>query len=202
MASMADSAIRGFNDLVRKQRSLPGRAKVSTVLFDDVQEVLHDHVDLKKVPELTSREYNVRGCTALLDAVGRAISHMVHVQRHTPPARQARHVFFAIITDGYENASREFTAKKVREMVEREQRDYGWEFVFLGANIDAIAAAADIGIVAERAVNFVADDEGAARNFEAVERLASDVRTGIVRESGWRRDVDADYRSRSGRKDR
>lgn len=200
MSSMAKSTIKGFNDMIGKQRKLTGEANVSTVLFDDDYEVLHNCVDIRKVPVLTDREYYVRGCTALLDAIGRAITHMVNVQRHASPSRQAKHVLFVIITDGYENASHLYSARQVREMVEKEQRDYGWEFVFLGANIDAIAAAGDIGIKAERAVDYVADSEGTMQNFEAINKFATCLRENVATGIDWRENVDKDYRARSGKK--
>lgn len=145
MSDLAQSTIDGYNEFLVGHRQGEGTVRVSTVLFDDRYEVLHSHRDVRDVRPITNREYFVRGCTALLDAMGRAIQHMVGMQRRAPAAEQAEHVVFVVITDGYENASREFTGRQIKQMVEKETKEYGWEFVFLEANIDAFATAEALG---------------------------------------------------------
>ena len=199
------ATIDGFNDALAKQRAAAqGELLVSTVLFDDVSEVLHNHVPVAQVAPLTEREYTVRGCTALLDALGGAIDHAASRQRHARPSRRAKTVVFVVITDGMENASRRYTADRVRAMVRKETDDYGWEFVFLGANIDAIATAAGLGIQADRAANFVADDRGARTHWKGISDAVAmcvaepDVvrRRAKLSTGAWRRRIDEDFKTR------
>ena len=156
MAGMERAVIDGFNQLVEKQRRLPGRTLVSVELFDDRFEVLYDRAELDRVRPLTEREYYPRGCTALLDAVGRAIRHIAREQREARPPERPGHTLFVINTDGLENASREYTRERIREMV-REEEKYGWEFLFLGANMDAVTEAQRFGFRADRAVRYRSD---------------------------------------------
>ena len=149
---------------------------ISTVLFDNVSEVLHDRVDVKKIRPMTDRDYTVRGCTALLDAIGGAIHHIGNVHKYARPEDVPEHTMFVITTDGMENASRRYNSEKVKQMIERQKAKYGWEFLFLGANIDAVETASQFGIGADRAVNYQCDSEGTALNYEVVSEAISSVR--------------------------
>ena len=204
MSRLVRSTIGGFNEMLEKQkRNAAGELFVSTVLFDDDARVLHDHVPVADVRPLTEREYTIGGCTALLDALGGAVEHAVRRQRHLPEERRAQNVVFVVITDGYENASRRYSSERVRELVKRETDEYGWEFLYLGANIDAFAAAGSIGIQASRAVNWVADAEGVGTSFADVADAVSEVRCmpaaprrAAWRAGSWKRRTDADFKKR------
>lgn len=198
MEGMERAVIDGFNQLVEKQRRVPGRTLVSVELFDDRFDVLYDRTDLDQVRPLTGREYFPRGCTALLDAVGRAIRHIARKQREARPAERPGHTLFVINTDGLENASQEYTRERIREMV-REEEKYGWEFLFLGANIDSYAEAHGLGIRAELTCNVVADAAGWEAQYESVSEAAASLRTAGSVGQAWRRRVDEDY-GRRGRK--
>ena len=137
MAGLESDTIGGFNGMIQKQKKQKGKANVTTVLFDDRYDLIHDRFSLKTIRPMTEKEYYVRGCTALLDAVGKTIHKMANIQKHLPEKKRAEKVIFVIITDGMENASREYGYKEVKAMIEKEKETYGWEFLFLGANIDA-----------------------------------------------------------------
>ncbi len=160
MGGLEDDTIGGFNSLIEKQRDVPGKCYVSTVLFDNVSEVLHDRRTLDEISPMTRKEYFVRGCTALIDAIGGAIHHIGNVHKYARPEDVPERTLFVITTDGYENASHLYTADEVRKMVERQKEKYGWEFLFIGANIDSVQTAASYGIRPERAVDFHADKKG------------------------------------------
>ena len=198
MSGMERAVIGGFNQLVEKQRRVPGRTLVSVELFDDRFDVLYDRTELDRVRPLTKREYYPRGCTALLDAVGRAIRHIARKQREARPEERPGHTLFVINTDGLENASREYTRERIREMV-REEEKYGWEFLFLGANIDSYAEAHGLGIRAELTCNVVADAAGWEAQYESVSEAATCMRSVGSVGTAWRRRVDEDY-GRRGRK--
>ena len=198
MSGMEGAVIDGFNRLVEKQRQVPGRALVSVELFDDRFDVAYDRVELSRVRPLTSREYYTRGSTALLDAVGRAIRHIARKQREARPEERPGHTLFVINTDGHENASREFTALQIRNMVREEERKYGWEFLFLGANIDSYGEAGRLGIRAEMTCNVVADAGGVAANFESVSEAAECLRVTGLPGRAWREGVDRDWKKRGG----
>ena len=198
MSGMERAVIDGFNGLVEKQRRVPGRALVSVELFDDRFDVVYDRVALEAVRPLTEREYYTRGCTALLDAVGRAIRHIARKQREARPAERPGHTLFVINTDGYENASREYTRERIREMVREEEGKYGWEFLFLGANIDSYGEAGALGIRAEMTCNVVADAGGVEANFESVSKAARHMRMKGVAGCAWREQVDRDWKTRGG----
>ena len=168
MAGLEEDTIGGFNAMIEKQKGEAGEAVVSTVLFDHLSEVVHDRVELQKIRPLTRKEYYVRGCTALLDAVGRAIHHIGNVHKYAREEDRPEKTLFVITTDGMENASREYTYDRVRRMIGRQKERYGWEFLFLGANIDAAREAARFGITADRAANYHADHRGTAVIYEAV----------------------------------
>lgn len=168
MAGLEDDTIGGFNAMIQKQKGEDGEAYVSTILFDNHTEVIHDRVDIQEVAPMTRKEYYVRGCTALLDAVGKSIRHIGNVHKYAREEDRPEKTIFVITTDGMENASREYTYDRVRKMIEHEQEKYGWEFLFLGANIDAAKEAARFGITEDRAANYHADHQGTAVIYEAV----------------------------------
>jgi len=168
MGGLESDTIGGFNSMLKKQQAAPGECRITTVLFDDNYEVLHDRIDIKAVSEITSQDYFVRGCTALLDAVGKTIRKINKVQKNTADDYRADKVLFVITTDGMENASREFTYDKIKAMVEKQKKKFNWEFIFLGANIDAIDVANRFGIARNRTQNFHNDSEGIALNYEVL----------------------------------
>ena len=196
MAGLEEDTIGGFNAMIEKQKGEAGEALVSTVLFDHLSEVVHDRVDLQKIRPLTRKEYYVRGCTALLDAVGRAIHHIGNVHKYAREEDRPEKTLFVITTDGMENASREYTYDRVRRMIGRQKERYGWEFLFLGANIDAAREAARFGITADRAANYHADHQGTAVIYEAVSDAVCNVRACRPMNDDWRKRVDEDYESR------
>ena len=198
MAGLEADTIGGFNAMTQKQRKEPGEALVSTVLFDNETQVIHDRVPLEKVPALTQKEYYVRGCTALLDAVGGAIHHIGNVHKYAREEDRPEKTLFVITTDGMENASRRYTYDKVKAMIEHQREKYGWEFLFLGANIDAAREAARFGIRADRAANYHADHIGTEVIYEAVSEAVCQVRNCAAPLSAdWKRKIDADYKGRS-----
>ena len=198
MAGLEAVTIGGFNAMTQKQRKEPGEALVSTVLFDNETQVIHDRVPLEKVPALTQKEYYVRGCTALLDAVGGAIHHIGNVHKYAREEDRPEKTLFVITTDGMENASRRYTYDKVKAMIEHQREKYGWEFLFLGANIDAAREAARFGIRADRAANYHADHIGTEVIYEAVSEAVCQVRNCAAPLSAdWKRKIDADYKGRS-----
>ena len=198
MGGLEADTIGGFNSLLNKQKKEAGEAVVSTVLFDDKQEVIHDRVPLDKVEPLTEEQYYVRGCTALLDAIGGAIHHIGNVHKYARPEK----TLFIITTDGMENASREYSYDKVKKLVERQKKEYGWEFLFLGANIDAIEVAGRFGIQADRAVNFECDSRGTQLNYAVLDETVRMVRSCSAQEvsqklgSAWKGKIEADYQRR------
>ena len=179
MGGLESDTIGGFNGMLAKQRAIPGDCSVTTVLFDNRLETLHDHINLHAVGDLTPDDYWVRGSTALLDAVGSTIDRVVAMQRHTAAPYRADHVLFVVITDGYENASRRYSLAKARRMIEHEREKYHWEFVFLGANIDAASTADDFGIDPRCAADFHPDARGMQASFAAVSCAATAVRSGL-----------------------
>ena len=199
MSGLEKDTIGGFNTTIEKQKQEEGEAIVSTVLFDNDMEVLHDRVSLENVAPLTDKEYYARGCTALLDAIGGAIHHIGNVHKYAREEDRPEKTIFVITTDGYENASRRYTSDRVKQMVERQKQKYGWEFIFLGANIDAVETARNFGIDEERAANFVNDGAGIGVMYEAQCCLMSDIRHNRKNERGWKKNVDADYVRRGNR---
>lgn len=197
MSGLEADTIGGYNSMLAKQKNEPGAAIITTVLFDDKYELLHDRISLKGIAPITDREYFVRGSTALLDAIGRTISKIGNAQKNTLDEERAEKIMFVITTDGMENASREYGYDKVRRMIERQKERYGWEFIFLGANIDAVETAARFGINADRAVNYNADSEGTHLNFEVISETVSCMRTSQSVPSNWKQRIDEDYRDRN-----
>ena len=200
MAGLESDTTGGYNAMIEKQKQLPGEAVVPTVLFDDQYELLHDRIALKGIRPITDREYYVRGTTALLDAIGKSIQKLIHVQRHTAAEARASKVLFVITTDGMENASREYTYKKIHEMISYQKAHYGWEFIFLGANIDAIETAAKFGIDADRAANYHADEAGTELNFKSVNEAVFSMRSCGTLSPNWKAEIDADYERRGGKR--
>lgn len=196
MAGLEDDTIGGFNAMIEKQKMEPGEAVVSTVLFDNETVVLHDRVDLGQIAPMTREDYYVRGCTALLDAVGGAIHHIGNVHKYARAEDVPERTLFVITTDGMENASRFYSAPKVREMIERQKTKYGWEFLFLGANIDAVQTAAHFGIGADRAVNYRNDDKGQQLNYNVLSETITSFRCGAPLASSWKDRIDQDFKKR------
>lgn len=198
MAGLEEDTIGGFNAMIEKQKGEPGEAVVSTVLFDNVSEVLHDRVDVGSIAPLGKNDYTVRGCTALLDAVGGAIHHIGNVHKYAREEDRPEKTLFVITTDGMENASRNYSYDRVKRMIQRQKEKYGWEFLFLGANIDAAKEAGRFGIGADRAANYHADRRGTGVIYESVNAAICQVRSGEVPLSQeWKRNVDEDFRSRN-----
>ena len=196
MQGLEGDTIGGFNAMLEKQKKEPGEAYVSTVLFDDQTEVLHDRVALEKVQPITDKEYYVRGCTALLDAVGGAIHHIGNIHKYARREDVPEKTMFIITTDGYENASRRYEYETVRRMIQRQKEKYGWEFLFLGANIDAAKEAARFGISADRAVNYKCDEAGTALNYEVISEAVCSVRAARPLGADWKRRIDEDVQKR------
>ena len=197
MAGLEGDTIGGFNAMIEKQRRQDGECFVSTVLFDNVSEVLHDRVELKKIKPMTDKDYTVRGCTALIDAIGGAIHHIGNVHKYARREDVPEHTVFVITTDGMENASHIYSSDQVRAMIEKQKRKYGWEFLFIGANIDAVETAARYGISEDRAVNYHADSIGTQVLYESVSNVVGCVRANKSIEEDWSISIEEDYMRRS-----
>ena len=197
MAGLEDDTIGGFNAMIEKQKQEPGEALVSTVLFDHETEVIHDRVDIRRIEPITRKEYYVRGSTALLDAVGGAIHHIGNVHKYAREEDRPEKTLFVITTDGMENASHKYSYARLKAMIERQKEKHGWEFLFLGANIDAAREAARFGIGADRAANYHADSEGTNVIYETVSEAITQVRCCAAPLSAdWKQRVDEDYKRR------
>ncbi len=207
MSGLEADTIGGFNSMIAKQKKEEGEAYVSTVLFDDKSEVIHDRVPMDKVPVMTEEEYFVRGCTALLDAVGGAIHHIANVHKYSREEDRPEKTLFVITTDGMENASRRYSYEKVRSMINKEQEKYGWEFIFIGANIDAVGEAKRFGIRENRAVNYVHDEIGTQNLYRSVSKAVCAMRmadakavAGVIDNCEWDEDISSDYLRRGSKK--
>lgn len=196
MAGLEADTIGGFNALLKKQKSEEGDATVTTVLFNHQSELLHDRIPVKGVSPITEREYEVGGTTALLDAIGAAIQKIGNAQKRTREEDRAEKVIFVITTDGMENASREFNYHKIKTMIASQKEKYNWEFIFMGANIDAISTAGKFGIDEDFAVNYHADEKGTELNYRVMSETISSVRKGAPLERNWKKDIEADYDKR------
>ncbi|MCR5688498.1 MAG: VWA domain-containing protein [Lachnospiraceae bacterium] len=201
MSGLEKDTIGGFNSMLDKQRKEDGDVVISTVLFDDRMQVLHDRESLDRIKNLTERDYQVGGCTALLDALGKSIRHINKIQKSLPEDERPAKTMFIITTDGQENSSHEYSYEKIKKMVEKKQEKKQWEFLFLGANMDAISAAADIGIKADRAANFHCDELGTAVNYSALSKAVSRVRKAAPGCVGaalrdWDGEVKEDFKAR------
>ena len=190
MHGLEVDTIGGFNAMIDRQREEEGEAYVSTVLFNAESSVIHDRVDIRRIAPMTARDYRVGGCTALLDAVGQAIHHIGNVHKYAREEDVPEHTLFVITTDGMENASRRYSAQQVRQMIKRQKERYGWKFIFLGANIDAVKAAAEIGIEEEMAATYRCDAEGTRANYEAVSEAASHVRASRAVPRQWKERIE------------
>ena len=196
MSGLESDTIGGFNSLIEKQKKEDGEALISTILFDDQSEVIHDRVPLDKVEKMTDKEYYVRGCTALLDAVGGAIHHIGNVHKYAREEDRPDKTLFIITTDGMENASRRYNYGTVKHMIERQKEKFGWEFLFLGANIDAVDTASRFGIDADRAVDYTCDAVGTALNFQVISDTVKCVRTCGSISRDWKDRIDKDHQAR------
>ena len=196
MAGLEKDTIGGFNAMLEKQRREEGKCLISTVLFDNDTEVLHDRAKLEDVRPMTEKEYSVRGCTALMDAIGGAIHHIGNVHKYARPEDVPAKTMFIITTDGCENASRRYGSDRVKEMIERQKKRYGWEFLFIGANIDAVETAARYGIDRDRAVNYRADGEGTRVLYDTVANAVCCLRKKQAVPDGWSAPIDEDYHNR------
>jgi uncharacterized protein YegL len=197
MSGLEADTIGGYNAMLEKQKKMDGEANVTTILFDDRIETLHDRISIQNMKPITEKEYYVRGCTALLDAIGQTISYMGNVQKYAKEEDRANKVLFVITTDGYENSSHEYSYEKIRHMIERQKKQYDWEFLFLGANIDAVATAQRVGIREDFATNYVADAQGTKLNYEAINHAISSCRMDKVLDSSWKMEIEKDYNKRN-----
>lgn len=197
MSGLEKDTIGGFNSLIARQKKEEGRALVSTVLFDNDSRVIHDRVSVEKVRPMTEKEYFVGGSTALLDAVGCAVKHIANVHKYAREEDRPEKTLFVITTDGMENASRYYSYDKVKQLIENQKEKYGWEFLLLGANIDAVSTASHFGITADRAVDYHSDSQGTQLNYQVVGDAISHIRTKSTKlKSDWKIKIEEDYRSR------
>lgn len=197
MAGLESDTIGGFNSMIEKQKKQEGECYVSTVLFDDVSEVLHDRIKLINVPKMTDQDYTVRGCTALVDAIGDAIHHISNIHKYAREEDVPERTIFVITTDGFENASRRYTSEHIKRMIEYQKEKYDWEFLFIGANIDAVETANSYGINQDRAVNYNADSKGTRVLYETVsDAVCCARRSGRIR-ADWSEEIKTDYQKRS-----
>lgn len=196
MSGLESDTIGGFNSMLERQKQESGEAYVSTVLFSSESQVLHDRLPLSKVPSMTSRDYQVGGCTALLDAIGGAIHHIGNVHKYAREEDRPVRTLFVITTDGMENASHRYSAQRVKDMIRRQQEKYGWEFLFLGANIDAVETANRMGIRPERAVRYHNDSRGQELNYQVLSEAVACYRSQGVIDAEWKKDVEEDYSRR------
>lgn len=196
MAGLEADTVGGFNSMIENQKKAAGEAVISTVIFDDVSEVIHNRADIRSIKPMTDKDYTAGGCTALLDALGGAIHHIGNVHRYIGEDNVPEHTIFVITTDGHENASRRYDSDKVKRMIERQRERYGWEFLFLGANIDAVETAKTFGIDENRAVNFRSDSVGTRLNYEVVEEAIRSVRRNATLDNDWKKRIDEDYTGR------
>ena len=196
MAGLEADTIGGFNAMIAKQKKEAGACFVSTVLFDNESTVLHDRIPLEQVPEMTEKDYSVRGCTALIDAVGGAIKHIETIHKYARAEDVPAHTMFVITTDGYENASHTYSSDQVKKMIGGKKEECGWEFLFIGANIDAVETAAQIGISRERAVNYRADKKGTRLVYETLAAPMCAVRSGKELSADWKSAIEEDFENR------
>ncbi|MDO4377622.1 MAG: vWA domain-containing protein [Erysipelotrichia bacterium] len=196
MAGLEKDTIGGFNSMLDKQRKLSGNAVVSTILFDNQSEVIHDRIKINDVANLTEKKYYARGTTALLDAVGGSIHHIGNIHKYARKEDVPEKTIFIIITDGLENASRYYTYDKVKQMIERQKKLYDWEFLFLGANIDAVKEAEKFGIDELKSVNYNCDSYGMALNYKVLNKTIGFMRTGESLSRDWKKEIEDDYKKR------
>ena len=196
MSGLERDTIGGFNSMIKKQKKQDGECIVSTVLFNNDSQVIHDRVPLDKIEPMTERDYYVSGGTALIDAIGGAIHHIGNVHKYARKEDIPENTIFIITTDGYENASYRYSSDKVKRMIEHEKEKYGWEFLFIGANIDAVETAKHYGIDQDRAVNYHADAQGTDIVYATVSQAVCNVRMNKCMAENWSEDIDNDYKKR------
>ncbi len=196
MSGLESDTVGGFNAMIEKQKKQDGECIVSTVLFDDESRVIHDRVSLDEIKPMTEDDYFVGGCTALIDAIGGAIHHIGNVHKYARPEDVPENTIFIITTDGQENASHRYSSDKVKKMIERQKDKYGWEFLFIGANIDAVETAKRYGIDRNRAVNYNADAQGTSVLYETVSKAVCNVRASKCMADDWSAEIDKDFKSR------
>ena len=196
MSGLEKDTIGGFNSMIEKQKKQDGECFVSTVLFDNESEVIHDRVKLSEIKPMTEDDYYVRGCTALIDAIGGAIHHIGNIHKYARPEDVPEHTMFIITTDGMENASQHYTSERVKHMIERQKTKFGWEFLFIGANIDAVETAAQYGIDSDRAVNYNADSKGTKILYATVSESICQMRSNAPLKYDWSEEINKDYRKR------
>lgn len=204
MSGLEKDTIGGFNSFLVKQREVEGEVIISTVLFDTTSRVIHDRIAINEISDMTDKDYTVGGCTALLDAIGRSIKHINRVQKALPEEERPEKTMFIITTDGQENSSREYDFAKIKKMIEKKKAKKNWEFLFLGANIDAIGTAASIGIAADRAVNYKCDAVGTATNYNALSKVVGRYRmcpagAENMALDGWDQEIKEDFEERQGK---
>ncbi len=192
MSGLEKDTIGGFNSMIAKQKQGDGKVYVSTVLFDHEEIVLHDRVDIQKIDPMTENDYQPRGCTALLDAIGGAIHHIGNIHKYARNEDVPEHTIFVITTDGMENASKKYTSRKIKEMISRQKEKYGWEFMFLAANIDAVETAENIGIERDRAANYCYTSDGVSRSYNAMSAAVGRIRKRRAKEVKIQEFVDLD----------
>ena len=198
MSGLDSDTIGGFNSMIEKQKKQDGECYVSTILFNDESEVLHDRIKLGSIPKMTDSDYTVGGCTALIDALGSAIKHIGNVHKYARKEDVPEHTMFVITTDGQENASHRFASEQVKKMIEQQKEKYGWEFLFIGANIDAVETAARYGITKDRAVNYNADSQGTHILYESIAKAVCNVRSSTPLGANWSDDIKKDYLNTKG----
>lgn len=199
MSGLESDTIGGFNAMIQKQKKEDGEAYVSTILFDHVSEVLHDRIRIEDISEMTAEDYTVRGSTALTDAIGSAICHIGNIHKYARPEDVPAHTMFVIITDGQENASHRYGSDAVKKMIESRKETYGWEFLFIGANIDAVETAAHFGIDGNRAVNYHADGRGTQLLYETISEPVCAMRADMPISDDWGKKIEEDYKKKQGR---
>lgn len=200
MGGLESDTIGGYNAMLHKQQAVEGECRITTVLFDHKYELLHDRIDIRAVSPITAKDYVVGGTTALLDAIGRTIHKIQNVQERTAEDYRAEKVLFVIITDGLENASREYSLEMVKTLIERQKSEHGWEFIFLGANIDAVETAGKFGISADYAQDFNADGDGVELNFQVMSSAVASFRKYGALPEDWNDEIKKDYKRRGGKK--
>lgn len=196
MAGLEGDTIGGFNSLIEKQKKQDGKCYVSTVLFDHLTDVIHDRVELENIKPMTNEDYYVRGCTALIDAIGGAIHHIGNIHKYAREEDVPEHTMFVIMTDGYENASHIYTSDKVKAMIKRQKEKYGWEFLFIGANIDAVETAKHFGINEDRAVSYHADSQGTSVVYDTVGDTVCCMRESRTISDDWSKNINDDFNNR------
>lgn len=200
MSGLESDTIGGFNAMIEKQKKEAGACFVSTVLFDNESTVLHDRLPLEEIRALTARDYQVGGCTALIDAIGGAIHHIGNIHKYTRKEDVPAHTMFVIMTDGMENASRRYSSDEVKRKIERQKEKYGWEFLFIGANIDAVETAKHYGIAPNRAVNYHADQDGTRVVYDTVCEAVCNLRASKPLSDDWGERINRDYQSRKSKR--